>query len=414
MLISPLLSGCITTVLVISALGLIVLSGFLLLEALTALLPPPRRTTQVSQRDGRVAVLIPAHNEEICIGTTLKDLLPQLQSSDRLVVIADNCTDATATIARQLGATVIERENLIEIGKGYALDYGIKSLASDPPDIVIFIDADCRIAPGTIAQLAQLATLKNRPVQATYLMEKPPAPSPKDAVSTFAFTVKNLVRPLGLARLNLPCLLTGTGMAFPWTAIRSVSLASGHLVEDMKLSLDLTIAGYAPIYCPEANIMGCLPQQERAAQTQRTRWEHGHLQAMMAYVPLLLQAAVQQRKPAAIALALELSVPPLSLLVMIWVAGMGITAAWGVVTAVWLPAGLAAIAGSFLAIAILSAWVKFGYKDLPLGQLLSIPFYILWKIPLYFKFLVKPQTTWVRTERDGVEPKAPVTGLLDK
>jgi cellulose synthase/poly-beta-1,6-N-acetylglucosamine synthase-like glycosyltransferase len=393
MMFTAFVRTAITVGLTLGASALILLSGFLLLECLAALLPIAHRFRSVEPRSQRIAVLIPAHDEEFGLPTTIRDLLPQLNTGDRLVVIADNCSDRTAQVARDLGAIVLERQNLQEIGKGYALDHGLRYLANDPPDVVILVDADCRVSETAIARLTQISLQTGRPAQATYLMEKPANPSPRDGVSALAFTVKNLVRPLGLFRLNLPCLLTGTGMAFPWAAIQSVNLASGHLVEDMKLSLDLTIAGYPPVYCPEA------------ARSQRTRWEHGHLQAMTAYVPTLVQAAFTKGRPAALALAMELSVPPLSLLVMAWIGVMAVTVAWGLLAAVWLPMALSAIAGVLLLTAILAAWAKFGRNDLALGQLISIPFYVLWKIPLYFKFLVKPQNTWVRTERDPVESR---------
>ncbi|GAP95432.1 glycosyltransferase family 2 protein [Leptolyngbya sp. NIES-2104] len=348
----------------------------------------------------RVVVLIPAHNEEAGLENTLIDVMPQLRSQDRLVVVADNCTDQTAEIARKQGAIVIERQDLIQRGKGYALDYGLRSLLSEPPDVVIVIDADCRVEPGAIATLTETVLKQKRPAQATYLMQKPAEATAKDSVSAFAFTTKNLVRPLGLWRLGLPCLLTGTGMAFPWAAIQAVDFASGHLVEDMKLSVDLTIAGYAPVYCPEARVIGTLPQQDSATQSQRTRWEHGHLQAIAVYVPVLLKAAIEKWNVAAIVLAIELSVPPLSLLVMSWIGVSTIAIVWGVFTGFW-PAGICAIvAGMFLLMTVFGAWAKFGREDLPLRELLAIPFYILWKIPVYLQFLVRPQRDWIRTARD--------------
>ena len=399
-MLNQLVSSFVNSVALVSALSFLILSGFLLVECFAALLPTSKRATGTPQ-SSRVAVLVPAHNEELGLNATLTTILPQLNSHDRLVVIADNCTDATPEIARNAGAIVLERQDLTQVGKGYALDYGVRYLAADPPDVVIVIDADCHAQPDAITRLKHTALTTGRPAQATYLMEKPAVPSSKDAVSAFAFTVKNLVRPLGLSQLNLPCLLTGTGMAFPWAAIRSVSLANGHLVEDMKLSLDLTIAGYAPVYCPEARVIGSLPQQERAARSQRTRWEHGHLQAIKLYVPLLLKAALEKQRPEALALALELCVPPLALFVTAWLGLAIVTVAWGAVSGLWIPAGLSAVSGSCLVAAILLAWAKFGRADLPLSELLAIPLYILWKIPLYLKFLVKPQQAWVRTARDA-------------
>lgn len=388
------------------------LSGWFCLEAIAALLRDRSQLNPKPRSRSAVAVLVPAHNEEICLSETLAKLQAELNSLEgtaRLVVVADNCTDSTATIARDKGAIVLERHDLTQVGKGYAIDYGLQYLAADAPEMVVLVDADCLVEPGAIANLIDCVSTSGRPAQATYLMAKPPAPSAKDAVSAFAFTVKNLVRPLGLSRLGLPCLLTGTGMAFPWSVLRSVELANGHLVEDMKLSLDLTISGYAPMYCPQARVIGQLPQQDRAARSQRTRWEHGHLQSILTYVPDLIKVAIQKRRPEVLALALELSVPPMALFVTMWLALWLTSLGWGAIASqafagivgAWSAAILATAAGLCLIVGVLSAWVRFGQTDLSLNQLLSIPFYILWKIPMYFRFLWRPQQAWVRTERDA-------------
>lgn len=393
---------CIVTLLSIGAFGLLILCLLLLVECLAALLPVPTPVSIGNWQEKKVAVLVPAHNEELVIHTTLKHLLPEMQPQHRLVVIADNCSDATAAIARTAGATVIERQNPDLKGKGYALEYGLQYLESDPPDVVVLVDADCQLHRGAIAHLTQQAIATGRPIQGVYLMEKPEFPTPKDAVSAFAFKVKNLVRSLGLAQLGLPCFLDGTGMAFPWSVIRSVDLASGNIVEDMKLGLDLNIAGYRPMFCPHAHVTGYLPQKTQAATSQRTRWEHGHLETLLNYVPQLFIAALQQQRFDLFISALDLCIPPLSLLVIMWSVGMVASLLCGLLTASWIPATLLATAGLFLLTAIFVAWAKFGRTDIPLLQLLSIPVYILWKIPLYFKFLVKPQKNWVRTERNTV------------
>ncbi|MEM7794480.1 MAG: glycosyltransferase family 2 protein [Cyanobacteria bacterium P01_C01_bin.118] len=352
--------------------------------------------------NARRAVLMPAHNEAAVIQATLSTLTSQLKVDDRLVVVADNCTDATAEIARQAGATVLERQNDQERGKGYALDFGIRHLSQDAPDVLIMVDADCQVKPDAIDAIANLALNTKRPVQATYLLEQSPQPSPKEMVSTFAFKVKNLVRPLGLRVLGQPCLLTGTGMAFPWATLQDVDLASGNIVEDMKLGLDLAIAGHAPIMCPNALVTGDQPQQDSTAMTQRTRWEHGHLQTLITCVPPLLWQGIKQGRVGLIALALDLCVPPLSLLVMLWVTG---TVAVTVLTLLlgnpWLPALVLYGAGAGLFLAIGLAWSGFAQQDIPLGKLLSIPLYILWKVPLYFKFLKGPEAQWIRTDRES-------------
>ncbi|HEY9827568.1 MAG TPA: glycosyltransferase family 2 protein, partial [Stenomitos sp.] len=212
----------------------------------------------------RLAVLVPAHNEALHIKATVQSLLLQLNPCDRLIVIADNCEDDTAQLAAQAGALVLERISP-QRGKGYALDYGLKSLAADPPDVVMIIDADCEVAPGSLEALALRAGHTQRPVQATYLMTHSGVPTLRDRISEFALTLKNLVRPLGMHRLGWPCLLTGSGMAFPWSLLQSVSLAGNKTVDDMQLTIDLALQGKAPCYEPRACLTGRLMQFNAAS-----------------------------------------------------------------------------------------------------------------------------------------------------
>ena len=376
------------------------LSGFLLFQCSATLFPPPADVKDSTWEKTSIALLIPAHNEEAVIRQTLQGIVSQLKPTDQLIVIADNCSDRTSYIVREMGIKVLERENQKLRGKGYALDYGLKYLHPNPPDVVIFVDADCSINLEGIKTLTEKAIVTKKPVQGLYLMEKPPQPSPKDQISAFAFKVKNLVRPLGLYHIQQPCLLTGTGMAFPWQVIQKVNLASSHIVEDMKLGLDLSIAGYPPNFCPSVTITGYLPQKAQAATTQRTRWEHGHLESIIAYVPLLLKESIKQKRLDLLVIALDLSIPPLSLFLSLWLGLTLISLLIIVLDLSYTPFLLSAIAGLMIFGAILIAWAKFGKEDLSLITLIKVPLYVLWKIPLYFKFLFKREKQWIRTERD--------------
>ncbi|MEG4058789.1 MULTISPECIES: glycosyltransferase [unclassified Microcoleus] len=398
--INQLLFLLIDVVLLAIALILLIPVAVLFLECSAAFLSGQGETAETKAPRPKVAVLIPAYNEAAGIAATISTILPQLTPQDRLLVIADNCTDATAEIARNCGASAIERQDTERKGKGYALDFGLQSIESHPPEVVIMVDADCICQPDSIEKLARVAVAEQRPVQATYLMEQPPNPTPKDSISALAFLVKNLVRPSGLKKLGFPSLLTGTGMAFPWSIIRSVSLASSNIVEDMQMSLDLAIAGHPTVFCPEANVTGCLPQQQQAAKSQRTRWEHGHIQTLLTQTPRLTAASVEQKRFDLLAIALDLSVPPLSLLVAIWLAAFVTSLLAAILGTSPIPAVLLAVQGLLILVSIVSAWVKFGRADISGSTLLSVPFYILWKIPLYLGFLLKRQTKWVRTERD--------------
>jgi len=394
----------ISIIISVIALLLLIPIAVLWIECSAAFLPnKDGKDHNVRVGRSQLTVLLPAHNEALCIGATLETLLPQLTDQDQVVVIADNCTDETAAIAKTFGVTVIERQDIDRRGKGYALDYGLRFIEENPPEVVMVVDADCIIHQGAIDQIIPMVEAIARPVQATYLMAQPPNPGPRDLVSALAFRVKNLVRSRGLNRLGLPCLLMGTGMAFPWSVISKAAVASGNIVEDIQLSLDLAIAGYPPVFCESAKVTGRLPQQQQAAKTQRTRWEHGYLQTQLTQIPKLLKAAIRQRRFDLLAIALDLCVPPLSLLVLIWMVVMAGGLLAGSLGCSWIPAILLAIEGLLILISIVGAWAKFGRDDLPMLALLAVPFYLLWKIPLYLAFLVRPQTKWIRTERDTID-----------
>lgn len=386
--------------LVVIAIGLLVPGAILFIECVVALYP--RQVTSISPKpiQPKVNVLIPAHNEEDGIRSTINTLLPQLKPSDQLIVVADNCADKTALVAREAGATVIERQDLTCRGKGYALDFGIRHMEGNPPDVVVIVDADCHVASGSLEQLTQQAVSQNRPVQSVYLIECPQNPSAKVAISMLAVTVKNWVRLMGLNHLGMPCLLTGTGMAMPWHLIQKAPLASENIVEDMNLGLDLAIAGYSPRFCPDAYVTSVLPQKEQAAKQQRTRWEHGHMQTMLVQAPRLFKAAFKQGRLDLFVLGLDMLVPPLSLFVMVWLLVLVLALVGLGLGGSLLPVTLLGINGGLIAIAIFSAWAKYGRNQLPARTLLTIPLYIIWKIPLYFAFLFKRQKAWVRTERD--------------
>jgi cellulose synthase/poly-beta-1,6-N-acetylglucosamine synthase-like glycosyltransferase len=375
------------------------------LECFAALLP--YRAPTLSPNRPKIDVLMPAHNEALGIANTLNTVIPQLVKGDRLIVIADNCDDQTADIARSMGATVVERQNLERQGKGYALAHGLALISDQPPAVVVMIDADCTVHPGTIDHIVRVAIVQQQPIQALYLLTQPAQPEAKSAVSALAFIVKNWVRPRGLDCLGLPCFLTGTGMAFPWSVINSVSLGTDNIVEDMQLAVDLAIAGYPPKFCLAGRITGQLPQQPHAAVSQRIRWEHGHLKTLMTQVPRLWTAGCQQKRLDLLAMAGDLSVPPLSLLVMLWGVMTTIAVMASQLGMPWWPLQLLSLEGLGLLSSILVAWLRFGRDRLPLQALLAVPLYLLWKIPLYIAFLFRPQTRWIRTERDAIDVPKP-------
>jgi cellulose synthase/poly-beta-1,6-N-acetylglucosamine synthase-like glycosyltransferase len=386
-------------VLVVGGVLLLVPCLVLMVECLAAILPARRAAEGAGA--ARTAILIPAHDEEGGIGATVTGLLPELGSGDRLIVIADNCGDGTAAAARSAGATVIERTDAERRGKGFAIAFGLQSLDADPPEVVVLVDADCRISPGGVARLAALARARDRPVQAEYLLAAPPRPTPLAVVSGLAVLVRNRVRPRGLARLGLASQLTGSGMAFPWQVLRHAPETGSNLVEDLVMGLQMALGGHAPLGCPEVQVTSELPAGNQAARKQRRRWEHGQLATLVHYGPRLLAAGLQRGRLDLLGLGLDLVVPPLALLVMMLMAFLGVAGLAALLHWVsWAPAGMGAAALAALALGVGAAWARFGRQTLPFRFLVVVPFYVLWKIPLYVSLLVgRKQKTWERTAR---------------
>ena len=390
--------GFLSFILTVCAALLVISSVVFCAEIVASLFASP--DVVIAGERKRVAVLVPAHNESKGLLPTIKDVKQQLKPGDRLVVVADNCSDDTAQVAAGAGAEVTKRNDPTRVGKGYALDWGLRFFDRNPPDIVIIVDADCRLSPGSIDQLAMRAAQSNRPIQALYLMAPPETAAVNLRVATFAWRVKNWARPLGLKALDLPCQLMGTGMAFPWQLIRSAELSSGAIVEDLQLGLDLAAEGHAPMFCASAVVSSTFPQTAAGAKAQRQRWEHGHIGLILTRALPLIFRGLTTARGAAVALALDLFVPPLSLLIALLTV---------IAFASWL---LMLANGSRLALLIsvnglglvglatVLAWLKYARNVLPLRAMGLIPLYVFAKLRLYSGALLgRKVSRWVRADR---------------
>ena len=367
------------------------------METAAGLLPSHRR--KAGKQAPTAAMLIPAHNEESGITPTLEDLRRSVPRSTRVVVIADNCTDGTAKQARARGVEVIERHDPDRRGKGYALAFGRDYLAAnDPPEVVLVLDADCRLLPGSVEALAETAQRERRPAQAINLISPDLTASPMVQISGFAMLVKNFFRSRGMQRLGGAALLTGTGMAFPWSLYADAELATGSIVEDLEFGIATTRQGSPPLLVESANVRSA-PAALKDALQQRKRWEHGFLNSLRSQaVPLFVRGLAGLRW-SEILLGLHLMVPPLALLMVAAVAAITVTGGFWLMGASALPF---AVLGSLLLLSlalVFFAWLARGREFLSGQALLRAPLYVLWKVPMYLSFFRSPESSWSRTRR---------------
>ena len=380
-----------------------VLSGvliYLCLELFVGLVPFKKRQLKVLTSHHKSAILVPAHNEAMSIAATvsaLRTAAPQC----RILVVADNCTDDTAHLARAAGAEAIARVSESQTGKGFALAFGRDHLAKAPPEAVIVVDADCRLLPGSADLLIARAINDNQPVQGVYLLVAGATQSPISSISNFAMLIKNLVRARGLMRLGGGTLLFGTGMAFPWKLFATLDLATSNAVEDLQLALLLAKQGIRVGFEDRALVTSQAASVANS-EGQRSRWEHGFMQiAMHNGLPMLLSGFSKGSRHL-LTIGAHMMVPPLAMLVLLVVAALLV-----LILLIWMgfgsvgPLMLLGISFTTLSVALLAAWWKEGRKVISGRSLLKIPLYVLWKVPLYVRFFTARQTGWNRTQRDG-------------
>jgi cellulose synthase/poly-beta-1,6-N-acetylglucosamine synthase-like glycosyltransferase len=344
----------------------------------------------------RVAVLIPAHDEEASIAATVIDLRQQVPAAWRILVVADNCSDATARAARDVGAEVIERHDHAVRGKGHALAFGRDFLRRDPPEVVIVLDADCRIwAP---QHLAASAKAGGAPFQSNNLLAADLSLPAMVQVSTFAFAVKNLLRQRGLVRIGAPAVLMGTGMAVPWHLFEAAPLATSHLAEDLQLGIHFLRVGAPARFEPRTEVRSN-SSSASGTLSQRSRWEGGFLASARQNALPLMGEGLRRRRGKMFWMGLHLAVPPLTLLIAALVAALAATAILAAVGGSAAPLIVLAAATGAVIAALTGAWLAIGRQYLSGSALLRLPLYMLWKIPLYLRLLRRRERSWVRTER---------------
>ena len=171
-------------------------------------------------------------------------------------------------------------------------------------------------------------------------------------------------------------------MALPWSIISVVDFSTGHIAEDVKLGIDLAMCGYEPLFCPGARVTSHLPATLQGSRVQRTRWEHGHLALICEYVPRLLLSALKTRRLSLFAIALDLSILPVGLFVLVIIAltaGALATVDEFSIFSLFITAPMLPL----FALAIGLAWFWHGRDIVSARDLLSAPIYAFFKNPYF-------------------------------
>jgi 1,2-diacylglycerol 3-beta-glucosyltransferase len=373
----------------------------LLLAARDAIRNPGRPAAAGAEPEGlRLVVLVPAHDEEAGIGATLESLAAceYPASARRTVVIADNCGDGTAAVARTAGAEVWEREDPAQRGKGFAVAWALDRLLGPAAEVdaVVLVDADCVVSANLLNAIAERLRGGAAALQVDYLAANPEA-SPVSALRFAAFALADTVRFLGKQRLGLSCGLVGTGMAFTTATLRDSPWTTTGLVEDGEYHMRLVLNGVRTEFVPEAWVSQAVPTTLAASAGQQERWEKGRLDLVRTWGPRLIGSGLARRDPVQLHAGLECLVPPQSVIALGGIAG---------VVAAVLRGRRRLLALSLLTLAGQAGFVLGGLRLVRAPAavyraLLMAPVLIATKLALYARLLTgRGPSGWVRTGRE--------------
>jgi 1,2-diacylglycerol 3-beta-glucosyltransferase len=339
------------------------------------------REPDTSSERVRFLVLVPAHNEELVIARGLEAIMADRRPGDQVLVVADRCTDATASIARAIGASVLERGEDDEPGRAAARQAGLEHARELEWDAVLMLDADSVIEPGFFAACERALGTGALAIQAR--SESSRGRSLAMEASLAAFTLQGITIPRGRESLGLSVRLRGTGMAIRRTqalAHRFRAPAS----EDLFFTLDLMLDGVRCRHVDAARLRSDGTSSWRTFQGQKLRYEAGRMSAARTYVPRLLKRAIHHRDASCLEAAWFLATPPFALAALSLLAGTSLSAAAGAWPLV------AVFGGGLLALA---ATLVIGLVQGRAGlrtwlALLAAPWYIAFKAFVQLRALV--------------------------
>lgn len=366
----------------------------LALLTLAGILPLSDRRPKRAAKINKLAIVIPAHNEARAIARCVRSISACVAPDaveTQIVVVADNCTDATADFAEASSARVLVRSDAERRAKGFALQFAFPILLDEGFDAVLIVDADSVVDSNFLQESVRLFRAGADGVQARYLVLNSDA-SPRTRLMNVAFMAFNVLRARGRERLGLSVGISGNGFGLSRATLEAIPYETHSLVEDLDYHLRLVEAGRAIVFADRTRVRAEMPTRGRGASTQRARWEGGRLRTAVQNLPGLVGGAIFGH-PRLIEPALELLLMPLAFHVSI----LGLVAL--------MPYALArTYAGLALALVALhvTAGIIVGGGDWSdFAALLSAPFYVFWKLAGLPRTLqsARRAAPWIRTDR---------------
>jgi cellulose synthase/poly-beta-1,6-N-acetylglucosamine synthase-like glycosyltransferase len=361
---------------------------------------PGERTSACPGPSKRFAVVIPAHNEELLLPRLLQSLKNQDYDRERfsVIVVADNCTDATAAIAKERGAVVLERNDRRHAGKGHAIRFALENADQHAVDACLIIDADSIAAPDLLTQL-NLLLLEGKAVIQCYNGLANPDDSWFTRLLDVSRTMGNEVYHPAKQKLGLSSYLMGNGMCFAKEVLAQYGWNAFSVGEDWEYYAKLIHRGETIAFARNARVYHRESSTLKQATSQRMRWSSGRFAVAGKYGISLFVKGLRERNIKKMDASLPLLLPNPSLGTNIIVAGFGLS--------FLLPAESQVLISrwflSLLALQLLLFMTGIAYTRKRMKNFLSLfiaPLFLAWKMAIdVFSLMGMGRSRWVRTER---------------
>lgn len=366
------------------------LIAMLFITAFTIAAVFPGRRNPEATKNNRIAVIIPAHNESLLIGETVEVALRQNYPEDAycVFVIADNCTDDTAEIARKAGARVLERDS--NPGKGQGLNDALAILLKEDWEGFLIMDADSHLTSDALGEI-------NKHIDAghgAYLIRYGTL-NPADSVRTRLFEMSlasfNALRPKGKTQLGFSAGINGNGFGFSRAIIEEVPYSAHSIVEDIEYHMLLLNAGHRVHFLDGPAVMAQMPTNAKDSEVQRVRWERGRALTIKNYAGSMWRLFFKGSRRGLDGLV-DIYMPPASLIVITSVIAMLL----GDELVMWIGGG---IIGALI-LHYLIASLKYGSFAGLVRIAFYVPWYLIWKTWIVAASFVKDKNLpWIRTNR---------------
>ncbi|HEX5369136.1 MAG TPA: glycosyltransferase family 2 protein [Dehalococcoidia bacterium] len=356
-----------------------------------------RRSVTTIGRRRRFAVLVPAHNEEALLGRLLTSLddLDYPKTLYEVYVVADNCTDATAAIARGAGVNVFERSDDAARGKGQALRWLMQCVPLNEYDGVLVVDADSVVSANAL-EAAEEALFGGHELAQLYDSVLNRDESPATALRALSFDLHNRVRTMGQEVLGASVGLMGNGMVISTRLLREGLWDSFGLAEDLEAHARLVSQGHRVHYIDHASALAEMPATLADSAGQNGRWEAGRLEVARRHAPGLIAAGLRRASWTRLSAGIDLLVPPQSVQTLLAAGSLGGALVLGARVATTLALWVVGAQLFYLVAGI----ARLGRGGVSLSCLLHAPRYVIWKTLLYARVLCgRGGRSWTRGHR---------------